>query len=88
MDEEFIKVAEISEIPEGKMKAVKIDDKEILIANVEGKYYAIGNRCTHRHSDLSKGSLSGKILTCSGHGFKFDVTTGAVAWAPLRSEVV
>ena len=84
MDKELVKVAEISEIPEGKMKKVRIDYAEILIVNVDGKYYALGNKCTHRRSDLSKGSLSGRILTCPGHGFKFDVTTGAVAWAPYE----
>ena len=82
--EEFIKVAEIFEISEGKMKAVKIGEKEILIANVGGKYYAIGNKCTHRGGDLSKGSLSRKIVTCPVHGFKFDVTTGEVAYAPFE----
>ena len=58
--EEFVKVAETAEVPAGKMKMVTVDGKEILIANVEGKYYAMGNKCTHRGGHLSKGSLSGK----------------------------
>ena len=82
--EELVKVAEASEIPEGTMKAVRIGEKEILVANVEGKYYAMGGRCTHRGGDLSKGILSGKIVTCPVHGFKFDVTTGKVAYAPFE----
>ena len=86
--EEFIKAAEISEIPEGKMKAVKIGEKEILVANVEGKCYAMGNRCTHKGGDLSKGTLSGKIVTCPVHGFKFDVTTGKVAYAPYEVKLM
>lgn len=86
--EEFIKVAEVSEIQEGKMKAVKIDGEEILIANIEGKYYAMRNRCTHRGGDLSKGTLSGKIVTCPVHGFKFDVTTGKVAYAPYEVKLM
>lgn len=69
-------MAESSEIPEGKMKNVKVGDKEILIANVGGKYYAIGNRCTHRGGDLSKGKLENNTVTCPVHGAKFDVTTG------------
>jgi nitrite reductase/ring-hydroxylating ferredoxin subunit len=36
----LVKVAETSEIPLGQMRAVKIDEKEVLIANVNGVYYA------------------------------------------------
>jgi len=82
--EEFIKVAETTEVPPSKMKKVTVDGKEILIVDVEGKYYAIGNKCTHRGGDLSKGSLSGKVVKCPRHGAKFDVTTGEVATGPAK----
>ena len=85
--EEFGKVAETAEIPPSKMKKVTVDGKEILIANVEGKYYVMGSKCTHRGGDLSKGSLSGKVVKCPRHGAKFDVTTGeAVAGPAKKSE--
>ena len=60
----LVKVAETSEIPLGRMKAVKLAEKEVLIANVNGVYYAIGNICTHSQGDLSKGTLEGNIVTC------------------------
>jgi nitrite reductase/ring-hydroxylating ferredoxin subunit len=43
----FVKVGELSELAPGKMKKVTVGDKEFLIINVDGKYYAIGARCTH-----------------------------------------
>jgi len=64
------------EIPVGKMMAVKMKDKDILIVNVNGTFYALDNTCTHQNGDLSKGSLQGNIVTCPVHGSKFDVTTG------------
>jgi nitrite reductase/ring-hydroxylating ferredoxin subunit len=78
----FVKVAETSEISAGKMKMVKLEGKEILIANVNGNYFAIGDICTHAGGDLSKGSLEGNIVTCPKHGSKFDVTTGKVVSGP------
>lgn len=78
----FVKVAETSEIPAGKMKMARLEEKDILIANVNGNYYAIGNRCTHAGGDLSKGSLEGNIVTCPKHGAKFDVTTGKLVSGP------
>ena len=76
----FVKIAETSEIPPGRMKINA--EKEILIANVMGNYYAIGSICSHAGGDLSKGSLKGNIVTCPRHGSKFDVTTGKVISGP------
>jgi 3-phenylpropionate/trans-cinnamate dioxygenase ferredoxin component len=78
----FIKVAETSEIALGQMKAVKLGEKEVLIANVNGTYYAIGNRCTHMSGELAKGSLEGNTVTCPRHKSKFDVKTGKVISGP------
>jgi len=81
-DLSFTKVAETSEIPVGKMKMVRIKDDEILIANVNGSFYAIANPCTHRGRALSEGSLEGNIVTCPIHGSRFDVTTGKSILGP------
>jgi 3-phenylpropionate/trans-cinnamate dioxygenase ferredoxin subunit len=78
----LVKVAETSEITSGQMKAVKLTEKEVLIANVNGVYYAIGNICTHAGGDLSKGTLEGNTVTCPKHKSKFDVTTGKVISGP------
>ena len=78
----FTKVANTSEIPTGKMKKVKIRDEEILVVNVDNKFYAVANICPHKGENLSKGTLEGKILTCPIHGSKFDVTTGKNVLGP------
>jgi nitrite reductase/ring-hydroxylating ferredoxin subunit len=44
VESSYVRVAGKAEIPVGKMKAVKLEGKEILIANVNENYYAIGNR--------------------------------------------
>lgn len=78
----FAKIGESTEIAPGEMKKAKVGDNEFLIANVNGKYYAIGARCTHAGGDLSQGSLEGNIITCPKHKAKFDVTTGRVVSGP------
>ena len=77
-----VRVAGTAEIPVGTMKAVKLEGKEILIVNVNGNYYAIGNKCTHAGGDLSKGVLEGNVVTCPRHHARFDVTTGKVVSPP------
>ena len=78
----FEKVAETQEIPAGQMKAVKSGEQLVLLANVNGTFYAIGNVCTHQGGDLSKGTLEGNAVTCPKHKAKFDVTTGKVVSGP------
>ena len=72
----FIEIAQTDQISIGTMKSFSINGKSVLVANIEGKFYAIGSKCTHAGGDLSKGKLEGKILTCPKHGSQFDVTTG------------
>ena len=80
----YTRVADKSEIGTGKMKKVILNDREILIANVKGTYYAVDNLCTHFAGDLSEGVLEGNVVTCPNHGSKFDVTTGKVVSPPAE----
>ena len=81
---EFAKVADTSALPAGKMIMVTAGGKEILLANVDGSYYAITNKCTHLGGSLAKGVLNGNLVTCPRHGAQFDVKTGqAVAEAKI-----
>jgi nitrite reductase/ring-hydroxylating ferredoxin subunit len=73
-----VKIARTIDIPVGKMKHVEVDGMEILIANVEGKFYAVSDRCPHLHAKVSEGTLNKSIVTCPRHLSSFDVTTGKV----------
>ena len=80
---EYIEVAKVNEISDGKMKHVEVDGKEVFIANVGGKFYAISDRCGHMNALLSMGNLTGNTVTCPFHGAKFDVTTGKKVSEPI-----
>ncbi|MBN1191168.1 MAG: non-heme iron oxygenase ferredoxin subunit [Dehalococcoidales bacterium] len=78
-------------IPEGTMKSFKVMDRDILIARVGGKFYAMGGKCTHRGGDLSKGKLEGTTVKCPLHGARFDITTGknlaGPGLGPVRAKI-
>ena len=80
---EFVEIAKVNEISDGKMKHVEVDGKEVLIANVGGKFYAINDRCGHMNALLSMGNLTGNTVTCPFHGAKFDVTNGKKLSEPI-----
>ncbi len=81
MAEGFVKVATIDEIPEGEMKTVDLSGEKAVIANVNGKYQAIGAICTHQEYDLSEGTLEDDNITCIGHGAVWNLTTGEAEYA-------
>ncbi len=64
------------------MKEVEVDGQRILIANVNGKYYAIGSICTHEGGPLAEGTIHNYEVECPWHGSKFDVRTGEVTSLP------
>ncbi|MDD5338234.1 MAG: Rieske 2Fe-2S domain-containing protein [Dehalococcoidales bacterium] len=72
----YVKVASKQEIKDGGKKKVTVNGKEIMVANVDGSYYAIDNRCPHFGGDLSAGTLEGTVITCPRHGSQFDVRNG------------
>jgi len=73
---EFVRIADTSELVPGQMKCVQVEGQDILLANVGGDYYAIGNRCTHLGGSLCEGSLASAVVACPGMGHGFDVRTG------------
>lgn len=80
---QFVDAADVKDVPLGKMKHVEIAEKEILLANPDGKAYALCNRCSHMNAPLSMGTLNGKVVTCAMHGARFDVTTGKKVAEPM-----
>lgn len=72
----FVEVAKLDEVPAGKMKHIELNGKEIMIVNLDGKFYALNDRCSHTNAPLSMGHIQDSILTCPMHGARFDITTG------------
>ena len=83
----LIKVASKNDFPPGSAKTVSVNNKVIAVFNIDGKYYAISDECTHAAGPLSEGEISGTTVTCPLHGAIFDVTTGAVLGEPALEGV-
>lgn len=79
---DFVRVASTSELAQGMMKKVMLGTQAVLLANVAGKYYAIGDVCTHAGGPLHQGQLIGNEVQCPWHGSHFDVRTGEMKRGP------
>lgn len=73
-----VTVGKVSDVPSGRGATVKLKDgKEVALFNVNGNFHAIENFCPHKAYPLADSRLSGNIVECSLHGWRFDVRTGA-----------
>jgi nitrite reductase/ring-hydroxylating ferredoxin subunit len=83
----FVPVARASELGQGAMTWVALDRERILIANVDGHFYALQDVCGHRQAPLSKGRLDGHVVECPLHFAQFDVRTGKLLSGPVAADV-
>ena len=77
-----MKVARKGELSPGEKKLVILAEERILLANVNGSYYAVDEVCSHAYSNLSMGQLYGEEVLCPLHGSAFNVRTGEVLSPP------
>jgi nitrite reductase/ring-hydroxylating ferredoxin subunit len=85
-------VATIDEIAPGKSKLVTVKGRQIGLFNVQGRFYALANRCPHAGGALCEGAIvglvqsdgpgkykiarDGEFVRCPWHGWEFEIATG------------
>jgi len=79
---DFVRVADISEIPDPGKTLVEVDGEMVALFHVEGRFYAIDDVCTHDGGPLADGELRDHKISCPRHGAKFDIRTGAALTMP------
>lgn len=72
----FVKALKLSDIPDGKMKKVTIENIDILLINRNGSIFVLSDKCPHLGGSLSKGVLEKNNIKCPNHGAEFDIKTG------------
>lgn len=78
---EWIKVASVDELPEGRVKTVTARTKSICLSHFDGRFAAMDNHCPHQGGPLGEGSIEKGIddkcwIRCPWHGWDFDPLTG------------
>jgi nitrite reductase/ring-hydroxylating ferredoxin subunit len=56
---------------------VEVQGKKIALFNLDGKFHAIDNTCTHRGGPLSEGELEGDEVTCPWRQVQGQLRRGA-----------
>ncbi len=74
-------------LQDGQMQRIELEGKPIVLARVQGEYYAFGGKCTHYGGPLDKGVLKGYSLICPWHHACFDIRSGLRLEPPALNDL-
>jgi NAD(P)H-dependent nitrite reductase small subunit len=89
----WAEVCPLDELALGASRLVYLGGQQVAVFNIEGRLYAISNRCSHARGPLSEGEVEVTedrcTVTCPWHHGQFDLSTGeavdGVASAPVST---
>jgi 3-phenylpropionate/trans-cinnamate dioxygenase ferredoxin component len=84
---EFVQVITLSDLPTGERIFIELDGKPIVIFNIAGHFFAIGDVCTHDNGPLGDGDLDENEVICPRHGARFDVHSGKAVGLPAVVDI-
>jgi thiamine pyrophosphate-dependent acetolactate synthase large subunit-like protein/nitrite reductase/ring-hydroxylating ferredoxin subunit len=70
------KIAELDELPEGRVKTVTAGRTSLALTHFDGRYGALDNHCPHQGGPLGEGSIEKSWLRCPWHGYDYDPISG------------
>jgi 3-phenylpropionate/trans-cinnamate dioxygenase ferredoxin subunit len=84
---DFFDVVALEEIPAGERLFIEVGDKSIVLINLAGKIFAIGDVCSHDNGPVGDGDIEDHEIICPRHGARFDVRTGKATSLPAIVDI-
>jgi len=81
-DIKYYRVVKANDLPEGERLIFELENKAIVLFNVNGELLATGDLCSHDEGPIGDGELDGDVIICPRHGARFDVHTGKALSLP------
>jgi 3-phenylpropionate/trans-cinnamate dioxygenase ferredoxin subunit len=83
----YYRVASIGEIPNGERIFFDINAQPVVLFNIGGNFFAIGDVCSHDDGPLGDGDLADFVIKCPRHGATFDVRSGKALTLPAVIDI-
>jgi len=84
---DWIDVCPAEALPPGEHVVVDVDGSEVAVFNIDGRYHAIEDVCTHDGAEIASGELEGDVIVCPRHGARFCLRTGEVLSPPAYEDL-
>ncbi|HEX4492317.1 MAG TPA: thiamine pyrophosphate-binding protein [Acidimicrobiia bacterium] len=72
----WYRVADVDELPDGRVKTVAAGHRSVALTRFGDRYGALHNKCPHQGGPLGEGSIEKGWLRCPWHGYDYDPITG------------
>lgn len=69
-------IAKVNDLKDNEMKEIVIGELTLVLVRKDGKYYAIGGKCSHAGAPLAEGLLHNQTIRCPWHQACFSMLTG------------
>ncbi len=83
----FEAVTKTSDVAPGACHEYEVGGKEIIVANLNGRFYAFAAICAHMDGPLVQGTLVDGVITCPWHFSEFRVDDGSVIKGPATAPI-
>ena len=84
---EFVAIAPQDQLPVGERMFVDVGERQIVILNLAGNLYAIGDVCSHDNGPVGDGEIENNEIICPRHGARFDIRTGQTMGLPALVDI-
>lgn len=75
---DWLDIGPVEQISPGNARTLPvIGAEEIAVFHtLSGEFYALVNKCPHKHGPLSQGIVHGNVVTCPLHNWQISLRTG------------
>ena len=84
---EYLELIPLNQLPEGERIFLEVAGRSIVIFNLAGKLFAIGDVCSHDNGPVGDGEIEEHEIICPRHGARFDVRTGKATSLPAVVDI-
>lgn len=84
---EFVPVSKVEELANGERIFVEFDDFNLVLFNIAGKFFAIGDLCSHDDGPIGEGDMQDFEIACPRHGAHFSIRDGNALTLPAVEDI-
>jgi cytochrome P450/nitrite reductase/ring-hydroxylating ferredoxin subunit len=77
-----VSVADTAALADGLPVAASVEGVDLVVIQHQDRVAVFEGRCPHEGVLLAEGTLEGGVLTCRGHGWRFDCASGVKVGEP------
>ena len=71
----WVDVGGLADLRRGRL-VVELNGTSVLVVQAGRTLAAVENECPHLGQQLSDGTVSGRVIRCAAHGYRWDLATG------------